>query len=211
MSSFKKIELLFFFFAFFAAVNGLRFEIHGTGSKCISEEIQGNVVVLANYSVVDYDSAKDQHGISVQVTSPYGNSLHHVEHVGSGEFGFTSHESGSYIACFWVSNPPSHGDLTYIIDIDWKVGVATKDWEQIARKEKLEGVELELMRLESAVQAIHENLIYLKNKEAAMREVSETTNSRVAWFSIMSLAICLVVSAWQLWHLTRFFEKKKLI
>lgn len=49
------------------------------------------------------------------------------------------------------------------------------------------------------------------NREAEMREVSEATNSRVAWFSIMAIGLCIVVSVLQLWHLTRYFQKKKLI
>lgn len=48
-------------------------------------------------------------------------------------------------------------------------------------------------------------------REAQIREVSETTNSRVAWYSILSLGICIMVSVAQLWYLTCFFQKKKLI
>ncbi|PNX99549.1 transmembrane emp24 domain-containing protein p24delta3-like [Trifolium pratense] len=77
--------------------------------------------------------------------------------------------------------------------------------------EALSGVELELRKLEGSVEAIHENLIYLKGREAEMRTVSETTNARVAWFSIMSLGICIAVSVLQLCHLKRYFQKKKLI
>ncbi|XP_011092356.2 transmembrane emp24 domain-containing protein p24delta4 isoform X2 [Sesamum indicum] len=109
--------------------------------------------------------------------------------------------------------PPSHyaghGDLT--VNIDWKTGIAAKDWESVARKEKLEGVELELAKLEEAVEAIHDNLLYLKDREAEMRTLSEETNAQVAWFSIMSLGICILVSTAQLLHLKRYFQKKKLI
>lgn len=48
-------------------------------------------------------------------------------------------------------------------------------------------------------------------REAEMREVSEKTNTRVAWFSVMSLAVCIVVSVLQSWHLQGYFRKKKLI
>jgi p24 family protein delta-1 len=44
-----------------------------------------------------------------------------------------------------------------------------------------------------------------------MRVVSEKTNARVAWFSIMSLGICIAVSFLQSWHLQGYFRKKKLI
>eukprot|EP00267_Zea_mays_P046277 XP_020398641.1 transmembrane emp24 domain-containing protein bai-like [Zea mays] len=49
------------------------------------------------------------------------------------------------------------------------------------------------------------------NREADMRTVSERTNSTVAWFSILSLGVCVAVSVLQLWHLQGFFRKKKLI
>nr|GMD77614.1 transmembrane emp24 domain-containing protein p24delta3-like [Ipomoea batatas] len=97
------------------------------------------------------------------------------------------------------------------VGLDWKTGIFAKDWESVARKEKLEGVNIELMKLEGLVQAIHENLNYLKEREAEMREVSERTNARVAWFSIMSIGICIVVSLVQIWRLKTFFQKKKLI
>ncbi|KAK6916017.1 GOLD domain [Dillenia turbinata] len=107
------------------------------------------------------------------------------------------------------------------------------------------GIELELQKLEGAVEAIHENLIYLMGSFSSavmvleellpeeeayldvelvfpcrriyagnlsnMRTVSESTNERVAWFSIMSLGICIAVSVLQLWYLKSFFQKKKLI
>ncbi|KAE8692614.1 Transmembrane emp24 domain-containing protein p24delta4 [Hibiscus syriacus] len=86
-----------------------------------------------------------------------------------------------------------------------------KDWESVARKEKIEGVELELRKLEAAVEAIHENLLYLRDREAELRTTSENTNARVAWFSIMSLGICIAAACLQIWYLKRYFQKKKLI
>ncbi|CBI19041.3 unnamed protein product, partial [Vitis vinifera] len=143
-----------------------------SGTKCVSEEIHNNVVVLLDYSLVlgGDDDPSHPTTISVRVSSPYGT-----------------------------------------IDIDWKIGITAKDWDSVAKKEKIEGVEFELRKLEGIVNAIHENIIFLKEREAKMREVSETTNSRVAWFSLMSLGVCIVVAALQLWHLQHFFRKKKLI
>lgn len=114
------------------------------------------------------------------------------------------------MACFWVDGNHQGGPGA-TINLDWKIGIAAKDWESVAKKEKIDGVELELRKLEGAVEAIHENLLYLRDREAEMREVSEKTNSRVAWFSIMSLGVCIVVSVLQLWHLKSYFRKKKLI
>ncbi|KAF2538679.1 hypothetical protein F2Q68_00019890 [Brassica cretica] len=146
----------------------------------------------------------------MNVTSPYGNVLHHSDNATHGQFAFTTQESGTYLACFEpVGN--SHGNKDISINLDWKTGIAAKDWDSIARKEKIEGVELELRKLEGAVEGIHENLLYLKDREAEMRIVSEKTNSRVAWYSIMSLGICIVVSGLQILYLKQYFERKKLI
>ncbi|GLJ46740.1 hypothetical protein SUGI_0985560 [Cryptomeria japonica] len=189
---------------------GIRFDVKSDlGSKCVSEEIQTNVIVLADFSVANHDNSSQPHNISIKVSSPYGNSVYYTENVALGQFGFTASESGNYVACFWIPNSPYGAVAT--VDLDWKVGVAAKDWEMIAKKEKIEGVELELRKIEVAIESIHENLLYMKSRESELREISEITNSRVAWFSIMSLTVCLSVSAWQLWHLKRFFEKKKLI
>lgn len=50
-----------------------------------------------------------------------------------------------------------------------------------------------------------------KRREAKMRNLSETTNAKVAWLSLMSISVCIAVAALQLWHLQRYFRKKKLI
>ncbi|KAE8664657.1 Transmembrane emp24 domain-containing protein p24delta3 [Hibiscus syriacus] len=133
-----------------------------TGTKCVSEEIQSNVVVLGDYVVVSED-----HGhiptISVKVTSPYGNTLHHKENVTHGQFALTTQEAGNYLACFW-SEGHYQGAGEVSVNIDWKNGIAAKDWESVARKEKIEGVELELLKLEGAADSIHQNLLYLKDR-----------------------------------------------
>ncbi|GAV84115.1 EMP24_GP25L domain-containing protein [Cephalotus follicularis] len=172
--------------------------IPSTGTKCVSEEIQNNVVVLADYHVVDETvTEKPSPLISARVTSPYGNNLHHNENVTHGQFAFTTSEGGNYMVCFWVDS--SHHDASTTLSLDWRIGIAAKDWETVAKKDKIEGIELDLRRLEGLVQAIHMKLIYLKKREADMREVSEATNSRVAWSSIMSLGVCIGVSVLQLW------------
>lgn len=164
------------------------------------------MVVVADYVVID-EQGQAPPTVSAKVTSPYGNSLYHQENATHGQFAFTTNEIGSYVACFWVDN--NHQSAT--LNLDWKIGIAAKDWDSVAKKEHIEGVELELRKLEAAVEAIHENLLYLKNREADMREVSEKTNARVAWLSIMSLSVGVVASLFQVWHLKRYFQKKKLI
>uniref|UniRef100_A0A0D9VLH8 GOLD domain-containing protein n=1 Tax=Leersia perrieri TaxID=77586 RepID=A0A0D9VLH8_9ORYZ len=157
-----------------------------SGTKCVSEEIQSNVVVLADYAIM-YESHPSSHPtIAVKVTSPYGNTLHHSENATVGQFAFTTTEAGNYLACFWIDSTEKGSGIS--VNLDWKIGIATKDWDVIAKKEKIEGVELELRKLEVAVQAIHQNMIYLKARQGSR-------NANIL----------------QLWHLQGYFQKKKLI
>ncbi|CAI9770693.1 unnamed protein product [Fraxinus pennsylvanica] len=93
----------------------------------------------------------------LHVTSPYGNNLHHQENVTHGQFAFTTTLSGNYLACFWKDNSHNGGG-NMSIGLDWKTRIAAKDWDSVAKKEKNE-------KLEGAVEAIHENFIYLKDRE----------------------------------------------
>lgn len=41
--------------------------------------------------------------------------------------------------------------------------------------------------------------------------IAEETNTRVAWFSIFSLAVCVASAGFQLIYLKKFFQRKKLL
>ncbi|KAE9595919.1 hypothetical protein Lal_00030814 [Lupinus albus] len=139
----------------FPQANAVWIEIPGSGTKCVSEEIHTNVVVLAEYYLFTHHEAMT---VTAKVTSPYGNTLHYNENVIHGQFAFTTTETGSYPI------------FSYL------------------------------------------NLFFLKPRwEAKMREVGERTNARVAWYGFMSLGVCILGAALQVWHLKRFFHKKKLI
>jgi emp24/gp25L/p24 family/GOLD len=43
------------------------------------------------------------------------------------------------------------------------------------------------------------------------RHVAESTNSRVLWFSILSMVVLVVLGIAQITYLKRFFQAKKLI
>ncbi|KAK4766356.1 hypothetical protein SAY87_007998 [Trapa incisa] len=189
-------------------VEGIWMNLPASGTKCVSEEIHHNKIVVADYMIVSEDPYNGP-TISIKVTSPFGNNLHQMDNVTHGHFSFTSAEAGTYVACLWIDN--QNPGVGTIVNLEWKIGITARDWESVARKENIEGVELELRKLEGAVDAIHGNLLYLRSREAEMRTVSERTNARVAWFSIMSLGVCIVASCLQLWHLKRFFRKKKII
>ncbi len=81
---------------------------------------------------------------SFQVTSPYGNNLHHIENVTHGQFAFTTTESGNYLACFWIDGEHKEG-VGATLSLDWRTGIAARDWDSVARKEKIEVTSLKAL------------------------------------------------------------------
>ncbi|KAF3324115.1 transmembrane emp24 domain-containing protein p24delta4-like protein [Carex littledalei] len=189
-------------------VGAIWIELPPHGAKCLSEEIQPNVVVFGNYTLFSNDN-RIPATMSVKVTSPFGNILHNKDRVSEGQFALTTKEPGNYLACFWMDSKEK--GMGGNVNLDWKIGIATRDWDSIARMERIEGVELELRKLETTVSVIRENLVHLVNREREIRDISERTNARVAYLSITSLFICIGVSALQMYHLESFFRKKKLL
>lgn len=80
------------------------------------------------------------------MTSPYGNNLHHSENVTHGQFAFTTSEAGNYMACFWLDDHQQQAGTT-TLSLDWKIGIAAKDWDSVAKKEKIEASPLKCFTL----------------------------------------------------------------
>lgn len=127
----------------------------------------------------------------------------------SGNFAFTASEAGDYLACFWT--PDHKPSFTLTVEFEWRTGIAAKDWTNVAKKGQIDQMELELKKLEDTVTSIHEEMFYLREREVEMQEMNRATNSKMAWFSFLSLVVCLSVAGLQLWHLKTYFERKKLL
>lgn len=50
-----------------------------------------------------------------------------------------------------------------------------------------------------------------KNREAEFRDTSESTNSRVVWWSIAQTSILVAAGLWQITHLKNFFKVRNFV
>jgi hypothetical protein len=197
---------------FSCSTESLRFELQSGQTKCITEDIKSNSMTVGKYTIVNPNDGyplPDSHRVTVRVTSFHGNNYHYGDRVQSGQFAFSAAEAGDYMTCFWaVDNKP---EVTLTIDLEWKTGVAAKDWSNVAKKGQVDVMEIEIKKLQDTVSAIHDEMFFLREREEEMQELNRTTDSRMFWLSLLSLFVCLSVAGLQLWHLKSFFEKKKLI
>lgn len=92
-----------------------------------------------------------------------------------------------------------------------KHGVEAKNYDDLAKAEKLKPLEVELRRLEDLSDSIVQDFQYMKTREEEMRSTNESTNNRVLYLSIFSMLILLFLATWQILYLRRYFKAKKLI
>lgn len=178
-------------------------------TKCIMEEITSNVLVVGEYSGHSKVSLGVMVPMDVKVEDPTGKIVYERTKVTSGQFAFTSHENGDYKACFTAVDATTAQNTQ--IRLEWKTGAAATDWDVVAKKDHLSLMQTEALRLEALIQQIHEEMLTLRTLEEEMRNLNESTNARVARFSIGSLVICVGLAVWQMLYLRRFFRKKKVL
>lgn len=180
-----------------------------TQTKCIFEEVNANVIVVGDYQAYNKDKLDQPVYVDVRVEDPAGVVLHETRQQAKGQFAFTSKVQGEYRACFNV--PDIQTAFSTKLKLDWKTGVAATDWDSIAKKEHLDELAIELRKLEGSIREVYNEMLDLQQREQSMRDLSEVTNGRVAWFSILSLAVCIGSAVWQLFYLKKFFMRKKLL
>lgn len=81
----------------------------------------------------------------------------------------------------------------------------------MAAKEKLNELQLRIRQLLDQAEQITKEQNYQRYREERFRQTSESTNSRVLWWSIGQTVVLLLTGAWQMRHLKGFFEYKKLV
>mmetsp|Transcript_35687 Transcript_35687/g.43028 ORF Transcript_35687/g.43028 Transcript_35687/m.43028 type:complete len:212 (+) Transcript_35687:80-715(+) len=173
-------------------------------AKCVLEEMNSNVLALLDFESVDGTP------ISVKLEDPFGTVLWTSEDTPKGQYGFTTKTKGDFKVCF-TRTDPTVDHTSHKIRLDWKTGVAASDWDNLASKEHMEIMAFTLRELETEITRIHEGMLYMRSREAEMRDLSESTNARVAWLSVLSLSTCILLSVWQVFYLKNFFMRKKLL
>ncbi|KAM4722635.1 transmembrane emp24 domain-containing protein 10-like [Rhinophrynus dorsalis] len=186
----------------------ISFYLPPQGRKCLKEEIHKDILVTGEYEV------SEQPGLSsnLKVTDSVGHILYSKEEARKGKFAFTTDEYDVYEVCF--ESKATSDDLRFqnqLVILDIKHGVEAKNYEDLAKAEKLKPMEVELRRLEDLSDSIVKDFTYMKKREEEMRDTNESTSLRVLYFSVFSMFCLVALATWQVFYLRRFFKAKKLI
>lgn len=97
------------------------------------------------------------------------------------------------------------------VDLAWTSGVDAQDYADVAKKEHLKPLELALRKLEDRVETVHKEMMYQREREEHHRNTNESTNSRVAWMSVLTIAVVLAQAGVSVWTLHGFLVDKRAI
>lgn len=191
-------------------INALMFYLPANVKKCLKEEIHKDILVKGDYYVAEIQG----HHTKLEVLDSKGHILYNKEMASRGKFAFTTDEYDVFQVCFETKVLQEAAATVGIhkeVQINLRHGVEAKDYENLAKVEKLKPLEVELRRLEDLSQDIVTDFAYMKAREEEMRDTNESTNSKVLYFSIFSMCCLLGLAIWQVLYLRRYFKAKKLI
>ncbi|KAI0313271.1 emp24/gp25L/p24 family/GOLD-domain-containing protein [Amylostereum chailletii] len=197
--------------------NALHFYLDAGETRCFVEELPTDTVVEGHYRALGWEEQTQQYrlneelGILIQVTEMETNhAVAETRGPPDGRFTFTSHEAGDHSICLSTTYSQAwSGTAEHIrLYLDIVVGSTKPDVEhdrghiaELASKVRELNIKLEDVRREQQ---------YQREREADFRDLSEATNSRAVWYSVAQIGVLVMTCVWQLRHLKRFFEDRKM-
>lgn len=200
------------------SINALYFHIKETERKCFIEEVPDETLVVGKYKVQIFDRDTNDYmptnqgiGMHVEVKDPEQKVILSKLYSAEGRFSFTSHMPGEHIICLYSNSTAWFGGGNLRVHLDIEVGEHAVDYNELAGKEKLTELQLRVRQLLDQVEQISKEQNYQRYREERFRATSESTNQRVFWWSVAQLSILVLTGMWQMRHLKKFFEAKKLV
>ncbi|EGT50131.1 hypothetical protein CAEBREN_15765 [Caenorhabditis brenneri] len=197
--------------------NSLYFHIAETEKKCFIEEIPDETMVTGNYKVQLFDPNTKGYGdypnigMHVEVKDPEDKVILSKLYTAEGRFTFTSNTPGEHVICIYSNSTAWFNGAQLRVHLDIQAGEHAQDYAQIAQKDKLNELQLRIRQLLDQVDQITKEQNYQRYREERFRQTSESTNSRVFYWSIAQVVVLAITGAWQMRHLRGFFEAKKLV
>ncbi|KNC52399.1 uncharacterized protein AMSG_12161 [Thecamonas trahens ATCC 50062] len=182
---------------------GAFFFMREAGDRCFTAEWDADYLVHGNYEIAAETVTPQrihEFPFSVVIRGPSGAVMFERAQDFSGRFGFTTTEEGTYSVCFNLGKlPRSRKANGRKVSIDISAGLKTDDYTEVAQKEHLSPMEVELRRMTDIARVIKDDLIHMRNREARLRETNESTIAWADTWSNVGFFLVFCLTAWQLY------------
>jgi hypothetical protein len=130
----------------------------------LSEDVLAGELLIGDFSISPADGR-----VSVAVTDPLANTVYSKAVQSEGKFAHTASKPGEYRMCFHNSEGVSQKTIALTLSS------GGRDYKEMAKKDNLKPLELELKRLEDTIVQIHQEMKFLQQREVQMRETNGPT------------------------------------
>lgn len=201
-----------------AHVSALHFYLKTGEVRCFYEDLPADSLVVGKIDAYEFDERTNDYfknnrlKVKITVDETFDNDHRVVDQKSNptGDFTFNSVDSGEHKFCL----SPVYGDGTaakaHRIFFDIAIGAAS-DYVDSKSSKKVDGLTLQIQDLNRKLQEIHIEQEAIREREAHFRNQSESTNSRVVWWTVVQLVVLVGTCTYQLRHLKGFFVKQKIV
>ncbi|KIP09979.1 hypothetical protein PHLGIDRAFT_85652 [Phlebiopsis gigantea 11061_1 CR5-6] len=199
-----------------ATANALHFYLDANEKRCFLEEIPSDTVVEGHYKALEWSEQEQKYvenaglGILVEVDElATSHSVVRTRGPHDSRFTFTSHEAGDHAICLSSTAGTAWSTASHIrLYLDIVVGSTKPDREN--DRSHVTELSAKLRDLNQKLEDIRREQQYQREREANFRDLSETTNSKAVWYSVAQIVVLIITCVWQMRHLKRFFEERKM-
>ena len=115
-------------------------------------------------------------------------------------FTFTSHEAGDHAICLSSTAGTAWSAASHIrLYLDVVVGSTKPDREH--DRSHVTELSAKLRDLNQKLEDIRREQQYQREREAAYRDLSESTNSKAVWYTVAQIGVLIATCVWQMRHL----------
>ena len=184
---------------------------------CFISDVPGDTQLAASYAVLQNEQAGDGKAATTTlkcwIENPDGFTIAQTSGEGdtSGVLTARSTVSGEYRACVTSTKSRWAGiGEVYRVALSLRDGVETVDYENVAKVEQLNNLQLVLRRANDQVVHIRNEQSYQRTREERFRMTSENTSSMVFRLALLQIVVFAACTVYQLYSLRKFFKKNKL-
>jgi p24 family protein delta-1 len=176
----------------------------------LREELGNDVLVTGDFEAAPSYSSQ----LYMKVEDPDKGVIWSDQDAKQGTFALTTSVAGEYAFCFL--DMPRQGQAfapgtKRRVTFEYRTGVAARDYSEVAKREHLEPLAVELRKMEDLVRDVNSDMQYLRDRERLMRDTNESTNSRVIWLGIVSSSVLVVLGFAQIYSFYAYLKHKKVL
>ena len=183
-------------------------------NKFLNDKQDGELKSGCKVTVTNHQSSVIRSMESFWFTPLVLNHLRKTFRGGGGDMGRNSNPLEGYEFCFENSNEDAPVQII-VESVLLSDPIISNDADGTTKKvfepEHLTPLAEQLAESIGSAESVLKEMRYMEGRERRMRQTSDSINSRVRYFSYISVSVLLVVTYIQVTYLKRYFRKKKLL